>query len=169
MTDEVRLRAVWVADLSVFFDQQLDAESTRMAASPARGRTAFIEQWTRILGDPSVITRTILFNGEVAGNVVSWVEPVERQVGYWIGREYWGKGIATRALSEFLGHVTERPCYAHVAKHNAGSLRVLEKCGFTVLREGRAASEAGGEATDEIILVLRADEGGGRSRSPAPR
>ena len=90
---------------------------------------------TRILADPTVIAKTIVVDGQVAGNVVSFDGESEREVGYWLGREYWGSGIATRALSEFLAHESTRPLFAGVARHNAGSLRVLEKCGFTPVGE----------------------------------
>lgn len=53
------------------------------------------------MADDSVILKTILFNGQVAGNIVSFVQSGEREVGYWIGKEYWGKGIATKALAAF--------------------------------------------------------------------
>jgi RimJ/RimL family protein N-acetyltransferase len=67
--------------------------------------------------------------------MVSWEQDGEQEVGYWLGQEYWGKGIASRALALFLDQVTTRPLYAHVAKHNTGSYRVLEKCGFKIFRE----------------------------------
>jgi RimJ/RimL family protein N-acetyltransferase len=51
-------------------------------------------------------------------------------VGYWISREKWGKGVASRALSLFLLQVRTRPLFAHVAKNNLASIRVLQKCGF---------------------------------------
>ena len=70
------------------------------------------------------------FEGQVAGNVVSWDQDGKRLVGYWIGKEFWGKGLATRALSELLDELTMRPLHAYVAKTNIGSIRVLEKCGF---------------------------------------
>ncbi len=69
----------------------------------------------------------------MAGNVLCWGPPEERDVGYWLGREFWGRGIATRALAALLVEVDERPLYAHVARHNIGSRRVLEKCGFVVV------------------------------------
>ncbi len=72
-----------------------------------------------------------MHRGEVAGNVVSWAHDGERDVGYWIGREYWSKGIATAALGALLAELRERPLFAHVAEHNVGSIRVLEKCGFS--------------------------------------
>ena len=74
-------------------------------------------------------------------------------IGYWIGKNYWGKGVATKALSEFLGHVRARPLYAHVAKHNIASIRVLEKCGFTISGYDKA-SVNGREEVEEVIMKL---------------
>jgi len=92
----------------------------------------------------------------VAGNVVSWFEGDGRRVvGYWIGREYWGRGVATKALSEFLGHVETRPLFAHVAKHNIASIRVLEKCGFTISGEDEVHSDAPGDDVEELLLELQ--------------
>lgn len=110
--------------------------------------------WTKIMADETVTIKTILFNGQVAGNVVCFLQSGERAVGYWLGREYWGKGIATQALSEFLGYVKLRPLYAHVAKHNVGSKRVLEKCGFVVFGKGKGFPDASGQEIEEIILKL---------------
>src|SRR6266568_3733718 len=97
----------------------------------------------------------ILFNGSVAGSVSSYVDEDEhREVSYWLGKLYWGKGIATCALSAFLEHSKVRPLYARAAKDNIGSLRVLEKCGFTRIGEGRGFSEARGEEVEEFLLRL---------------
>lgn len=87
--------------------------------------------WTTILGDASVVVRTVVLDGEVAGNVVVFEFEGRREVGYWIGRAFWGKGVATTALRAFLREVTERPIYAGVAAHNLASIRVLEKRDFT--------------------------------------
>ncbi len=103
-----------------------------MAAFPARDKDAFTAHWTKILSDDTVVKKTIVLDGQVAGNVVSFDLCGERLVGYWIGREYWGKGVATKGLTEFLGEVKVRPLHARVAKHNAASIRVLQKCGFTI-------------------------------------
>ena len=110
--------------------------------------------WAKIMQDESVILKTILFEGQVAGNVLSFVISDEREVGYWLGREFWGKGIATRALSEFLAQVKERPLYAHVAKHNLASQRVLEKCGFVVIGEDKGGADDRGEKVEDFILKL---------------
>jgi RimJ/RimL family protein N-acetyltransferase len=138
------LRDVERGDLPVFFEHQLDQEASRMANFPSRDRQAFLAHWDKILGDESVVKQTILFEDEVAGNIVSFVYSGEREVGYWIGREYWGRGIATRALAAFLDLDRRRPLYAHVARHNAASIRVLGKCGFGIM----------GEEPEGLILEL---------------
>jgi len=154
MTDEVRLRDIEADDLAVFYEHQLDADATRMAAFPSRDRAAFDTHWaTNILGNPAAINQTILVDGQVAGNIGSWPQDGARLVGYWIGKEHWGNGVATRALAAFLHLVTERPLHAHVARHNVGSIRVLEKCGFSLERE--ESSEGNGEGIAELVLVLR--------------
>src|SRR5262249_15735222 len=132
MTDEVSLREVQEGDLPVFFEQQLDPEATRMAAFPARARDEFMAHWPNTMPQNPTILKTIVFHGKVAGNIVSWEQSGERKVGYWLGKEYWGKGVASAALARFLGYVTARPLYARVAKSNAASIRVLQKCGFTI-------------------------------------
>jgi RimJ/RimL family protein N-acetyltransferase len=154
MTREVRLRDIQPDDLPIFYAQQLDAEATRMAAFPARDRAAFDAHWAKnILGNPAAINRTIVVDGQVAGNIGSWLQDGERLVSYWIGREHWGQGIATRGLAAFLHLVTERPLHARVASHNVGSIRVLEKNGFRLERE--ESGEVHGGDVVELVLVLR--------------
>jgi len=154
MGDEVRLRNVERNDLPIFYVQQLDPDAARMAAFPSRDRAAFDAHWaTNILGNPAAITRTILLGGQVAGNIGSWPRDGIRLVGYWIGKEHWGKGVATRALAAFLLLVTERPLHAHVAEHNVGSIRVLEKCGFRLERAGSV--DVAGDDVAELVFVLR--------------
>ena len=147
----VALRDVTDDDLPFLFEHQLDPDATAMAAFPARDRDAFMAHWARILRDETVITKTVLAEGRVVGNVVSWQHDGETLVGYWIGKEHWGQGIASAALAAFLGEVAKRPLHARVAQHNVASRRVLEKCGFAIC----------GEATDgdveEFLLVLRED------------
>ena len=145
----VSLRDVSDDDLPIFYEYQLDPDATRMAAFPARDWDAHMAHWHKILRHETVVARTILVAGQVAGNIVSWEQGGEREVGYWIGRHYWGQGAATTALSQFLQLVRARPLYAHVAEHNVGSLRVLEKCGFTVDTEKHQGN------VEEVVLLLR--------------
>ena len=153
MSGDVRLRDVEPDDLPIFYEQQLDPDAARMAAFPSRDRAAFDAHWAKnILGNATAITQTVLLDGRVAGNIGSWIQDGARLIGYWIGREYWGKGVATRALAAFLRAVVERPLYAHVVKHNVGSLRVLEKCGFVIEREENVQDDA--KELAEVVLRL---------------
>ena len=154
MTSDILLRDVIEADLPIFFEQQLDPDAIEMAAFPSRDREAFMAHWARIMADDSVILKTILFDGQVAGNIVSFEESGKREVGCWIGKEYWGKGIATKALASLLDYVRPRPLYGHIANHNIGSRRVLEKCGFTIVGEDKGFPNARGEEVEEFILRL---------------
>ena len=153
MTNDVLLRDVTESDLPIFYEQQLDPDATQMAAFPSRDREPFMAHWAKIMANESMIQKTILFNDQVAGNVVCWEQDGEREVGYWVGKEFWGKGIATKALAEFLSQVKTRPLVAHVAKHNIASRRVLEKCGFTFDKEDKYCNSSGEEIV-EIILRL---------------
>jgi len=135
-------------DLPIFFEHQRDPVANRMAAFPPRERDAFMTHWGSILRDASVIVRTIELDGDVAGNVVLFGFEGRREVGYWIGREFWGRGVATRALSAFMQEVEERPIYAGVAETNVASIHVLEKCGFTAMETSDE------EHVGEVLLRL---------------
>ncbi len=76
------------------------------------------------------------------------------EVSYWLGRRFWGQGIATEALLQLLTVVVARPLTAHVAHDNVGSLRVLEKCGFAVMASGSAYSSVRRCDVDEFVLGL---------------
>ncbi len=129
----IQLRTIVESDLTVFFEQQRESEACRMAAFPPRDREAFFSHWkNNILADDSVPAFTIDVDGEIAGYVLSWKDQDRRLVGFWLGQAFWNQGIATSAVSDYLRIVTERPLYAHVAKQNIASMRVLEKCGFVV-------------------------------------
>ena len=158
MADDIVLRNVTQQDLPIFFEQQLDPEANRMAAFTSKDpsdRDAFTAHWAKIMGDTAIVKQTIVFEGRVAGSVVSFQLFGKPSVAYWLGREFWGKGIATRALAQFLGVVATRPLYARAAKDNVASIRVLEKCGFTICGEEKGFSNARGEEIEELILELR--------------
>ena len=110
--------------------------------------------WTKIRNDKTAVFRTILHHGEVGGYVAKFEHAGLPEVCYWIGREFWGKGIATAALMELLAELPLRPLYARAAKDNVASIRVLEKCGFTISGYERTFAKARGEEIDETLLAL---------------
>lgn len=151
------MRTMVETDLQTFFEQQLDPAANHMAAFTSNDptdREAFDNHWVKIIADESIKIKTILYQGKVAGYVLvhSWFG--EAEVSYWLGREYWGLGIATRALSIFLSEYKARPLYARVVKDNLASVRVLEKCGFRVAGEDKGFANARGKEVEELILKL---------------
>ena len=89
---DIVLRDVEERDLAVFFEQQLGREATEMAAFPSRTRDSFMAHWHKSMAERTSLLKTIVVGGRVAGNVVYWEQDDEPKVGYWLGREYWGKG-----------------------------------------------------------------------------
>jgi RimJ/RimL family protein N-acetyltransferase len=153
----VVLRQVTEEDLPIFFEHQLEPEANQMAAFPPRDRDAFMAHWAKIPLNESNLTRTVLTDGVVAGNVVSWIDDSNRRlVGYWIGREHWGKGIATAALTAFVNEIMERPLFAYVATTNVASIRVLEKCGFEVTEDDHPTPDDDVDDVEELFLRLDA-------------
>jgi RimJ/RimL family protein N-acetyltransferase len=154
---ECVLREVRDEDLAPLFEQWADPVAARMAAftSPDHmDRDAFERRWSRLRADETVINRAVVVDGEVAGTIGSWGEPGEREVTFWIGRSYWGRGIATCALDAFLTVDPSRPLHGRVAYDNVGSRRVLEKCGFRVIGTDRGFAEARAGEIEEFVLRL---------------
>jgi len=145
--DTVTIRPVREDDLPILFEHQRDPEANAMAAFPARDRDAFMAHWAKILSDETLLADAIELDGHVVGWLGSFDIEGRREVGYWIDRAVWGRGVATRALAAFLRDEQQRPLFAGVAPHNAGSMRVLEKCGF----------ERTGETGTEGHVIFRLD------------
>jgi len=150
---QVLIRDVTESDLPTLFEQQLDPEATAMAAFPSRDMEAFMAHWAKIMANENNIIKVVLYNDQIAGTISSWEMEGEREVGYWFGKEFWGKGIATQGLAQYIEVVKTRPLYAHVAQHNIGSRRVLEKCGFKVIGEDSYTNPAS-VGVEEFILKL---------------
>ena len=152
------LREVLDEDLVVLFEQWADPVAAHMAAfTPPdhMDRDAFERRWARLRADDTVLNRAILVDGDVVGTIGSWGDPGEREITYWIGRSYWGRGIATAALAVFLATIeSTRPLHARVAQDNVASRRVLEKCGFRVVGTERGFAGARSAEIDEFVLRL---------------
>jgi RimJ/RimL family protein N-acetyltransferase len=101
---DVELRDVAESDVLIFFEQQRDPAANQIAAFTAKNpadKVAFAAKWAKIHGDDAITKKTVLFEAKVAGNVVAFVAPWsgKLEVSCWLGREFWGKGIATTALN----------------------------------------------------------------------
>jgi RimJ/RimL family protein N-acetyltransferase len=132
LTVTVELREIRGADIPILFSYQDDPEANEMAAFPAREEPAFREHLERVRATPGAISRAIVDDEVVVGQIGSWDDQRGRNVGYWIGREHWGKGYATAALRALMEIDPVRPMWAHIVEHNVGSQRVAERCGFVL-------------------------------------
>jgi len=158
--ESITIREVESSDLETFYEHQLDPEAIRMAAFVGKDRkdkAAFDAHWDKILKSPQNINRTIVADGQIAGYIACYPDGDHLEVTYWLGREFWGKGLATQALTRMLDLVVERPIFARAATDNIGSIKVLQKCGFKIIGKNKGFANGRGEETEEYILRLDLD------------
>ena len=151
------LRPVEDGDLDALFEQMRDPEGVRMAAFTPEDpddRNAFDAHMSRVRSSPDITLRAVMCDGHLAGSIAAFPAAGQTEVTYWIERAAWGKGIATRALALLLELVTARLLYARAASDNAGSLRVLQKCGFQPVGTEKSFAAGRNEDIEEIILRL---------------
>ena len=156
-TETVNLREVMPTDLDSFYAHQLDPEANRMAAfvgKEPRTRPAFDTHWAKILQDSRNTNRTIEVGGRVAGHIACFPQEGNLEVTYWLGREFWGQGVATAALRQLLQLVTVRPIFGRAASDNIGSIKVLQKCGFKIIGQDQGFAPGRGKVVEEHILRL---------------
>lgn len=77
---------------------------------------------------------------EIGGNAVGAIgiypdtNTKDAELGYWLGEQYWGRGMATEAVNAIVEYAFKTlpisRIHASVFEHNKASMRVLEKCGF---------------------------------------
>jgi [ribosomal protein S5]-alanine N-acetyltransferase len=155
MTD-FSIRDTTEADLPALFEIQTDADGQYLAAftDTSNDREKYLRKHRQLLADDSVRQKTIVVEGEVIGSIASFVLDGDTEVTYWIRRDFWGRGIATKALAALLEQVPVRPVFARAAHDNAGSIRVLERNGFVPIGEEESFAEARQKDIREIIFRL---------------
>jgi RimJ/RimL family protein N-acetyltransferase len=154
---QVSIRDVRESDLPLFFLHQLDPDANSLFNSQTVVREEFMAHWQLIKQDAGKIAKTVVADGKVAGYFISWEQFGKRLVGFWLGKEFSGRGVATAGLSRFLSEVKPRPLHARVAKQNLASMRVLHRSGFAVHEEGQFMNMCG-EIREEFILLLGTDD-----------
>jgi RimJ/RimL family protein N-acetyltransferase len=154
---DVALRSILDADLDVLFEQRRDPESVHMAAFTAKDpndREAFDAHMSRLMVNPDVTACAITRGGHLVGSIASFVMDGRTEITYWVDRSAWGQGVASHALALFLQMLDVRPVYARAASDNAGSLRVLQKAGFTVIGTEVSYAPGRGAKIEETIFRL---------------
>ncbi len=153
----IKLRRTEVADLDTLFEFQLDKEGGYLAAFMPKDPTdkaAYLTKHTKLLSDPTINNQTILIDNFIVGSIAKFEMEGEAEITYWIGRNFWGQGIATKALKNFLSIETTRPIFGRVAFDNFGSQKVLEKCGFVKIGSDKGFANARQTEIEEFIYKL---------------
>jgi RimJ/RimL family protein N-acetyltransferase len=156
---DVSLRAVRDDDLDTLYDQMRDPQAVWMAAFTAEDpddRAEFDAHFRRVRTEPEILLRAITVDGELAGTIAAFPVGADTEITYWLGRSWWGRGIATGAVLLLLDLVPVRPITARAASDNAGSLAVLRKSGFRPVGTEVAYSRARGKEIEETVLRLDA-------------
>jgi RimJ/RimL family protein N-acetyltransferase len=151
----VRLRDIARDDLPRMYEFNTDPDANRLAATIPRSSNAFEAHWQNALADPDVVAKAIAVGDVMAGYICCFKSDDGHAVGYWVGKDFWGRGIASRALEMLLNEVTIRPLHARVATRNRPSLRVLQKCGFVVQRVQISRGTDRFLECEEAFLVLK--------------
>lgn len=154
---DIKLRPTEISDLDFLFQFQLDKEGGYLAAFMPKDPTdksAYLNKHMKLLDDPTVINQTIIFDNIIVGSIAKFVMEGDTEITYWIDRNFWGRGIATKALNEFLAIETTRPIFGRVAFDNFGSQKVLERCGFIKIGTDKGFANARQTEIEEFIYKL---------------
>jgi len=154
---QIVLRQTEIDDLEWFFQFQLDKEAIQLAAFTPKDPTdkpAYLTKYSKLLDEPTVNMRTILFDNKIVGSISKFEIDGDAEITYWIDKHFWGKGVTTTALKNFLTIENMRPIFGRVAFDNYGSQRVLEKCGFVKIGKDKGFANARGREIEEFIYKL---------------
>lgn len=157
-TIEIELSPTKLNDLETLFLFQLDKDANYLAAFTSENpsdKSAYIEKWTRVLSDKKVNMKTIILESQIVGSIAKFEMNGNAEITYWIGRDFWGRGIASNALNQFLKIEKTRPIYGRVAFDNLGSKKVLENCGFTNIGTEKGFANARAKEIEEFVYELK--------------
>ncbi|SFE60833.1 Protein N-acetyltransferase, RimJ/RimL family [Chitinophaga sp. CF118] len=155
--NEIILRKTEITDLEFFFIFQLDKEANYLAAFTSKDpadKTAYLQKYTKLLNDPTINMWTIMVNSIIAGSIAKFEMEGDAEITYWIDKKFWAKGIATKALKDFLTIENTRPIFGRVAFDNLGSQKVLEKCSFIKVGTDKGFANARQAEIEEFIYKL---------------
>lgn len=121
---------------------------------PGRGPREEYDYWFHLFTHPKVKARAIKVGDEMVGAVALFFKRGDWEVTYWVAGRARGQGVATAALGSFLAMEPQRPVFARVRHTNKSSVRVLEKCGFSRLKEETTYCDYRDEEYLELVYLL---------------
>jgi len=120
------------------------------------------KEWLALVKKQKIVTTfCIEADGKLAGSLgLTLKEDVYRknaEIGYFIGEEFWGKGIATEAVRQLVNYIQKNfdvvRIYAEVFEYNKASMKVLEKNGFYLESIRRKGAIKNDMIIDDFVWV----------------
>jgi RimJ/RimL family protein N-acetyltransferase len=120
------------------------------------------KEWIDLVKKQSIVTTfCVEAEGQVAGSIgfilKTDVYRKSIEIGYFIGEEFWGKGVATQAVAQLVEHLIKNfdvvRIYAEVFEHNKASMKVLEKNGFHLESIRKKAAVKNDVTMDDHVWV----------------
>lgn len=152
--EQLILRPVVKKDIYVFFEHQNDPEANKRAALNPGDRVRFFSRWEQMLADQTIVTRTICSGQQVLGYIAHFEQLGRPSLGCWIDRTFWGQGVATEALRQFLLLIKVRPLFARVAADNSACISLLLSSGFNEVGRENSLSVAFDRMVEEVLFKL---------------
>ena len=146
-TTRLRLRSLAVSDAERVAELAGEWDIASMtAAIPHPYDAKMAADWIAGLACSTHVPIAIEQDGRLIGCTGHTPSPAGAEVGYWIGRPYWGQGHATEALGALSAHLRNdaglAPLHACVFQDNPASARVLTNSGFQYLGDAETFSIA---------------------------
>ncbi len=154
------LRPITEADLQTLAQFLCDEDAIFMAGagSGSTDVSTHIQHFKKLMEDESISMAVIISGASVVGYIAAFMRGDEREITYWIGREYWGQGIASKAVKLFLPSLQEKyvgeQIFARVVKGNKASEHVLLKAGFKATQTDKFYSDIRSTEVTETIFCI---------------
>ncbi|CFX14095.1 GCN5 family acetyltransferase [Candidatus Filomicrobium marinum] len=160
-TRRLRLRELTQADARRIAEIGADWDIASMTSRmPYPYSEAAADQWINGIHDKEVV-RGIALDGQLIG-VTGYLPDEDGQsaeIGYWLGKSYWGQGYATEAAAALIAYCFRRERFSHVTCghyiDNPASERVIAKLGFTPIGRNRCWCEARNAEVDALRYELK--------------
>lgn len=170
--ESVKLRKFSIKDIDRIMELFLDENITNgigitLSEKPPKITRKFETTWLKKTisnygkkkpkGYNLAITLDNILIGSIGMNKIDY-ENKNIEIGYWIGKDYWGKGFATKALKQFLDFINKKHnpkrVYGYAFTFNTGSKRVMEKCGFKLEGIRKCVKKGKDKFYDDYMLAL---------------
>ncbi|WP_283937978.1 GNAT family N-acetyltransferase [Sphingomonas caseinilyticus] len=152
------MRRVRSADIDAIHAIMSDAETMRFWSSPPHSTLAETEKWLASMIEADRAGESDEFilehQGRVIGKLGAWRHP---EIGFFLDRDYWGRGLASEALLQFINYARDlglNCLTADVDPRNTACLHLLAKCGFHETGRQSATYVVDGQACDSVYLKV---------------